>query len=126
MEKPEMVLGSHQSYPSEANPFKNSVEPPNCQSSPPSLNQDVPNTNSDPENLKGFDFSDESIRKKFMRKVFTLLSVNDDVYLILSNAISVKFVFVSDTISVYIWCGNNHECPQRKMDSLYQRAYIHF
>lgn len=35
-----------------------------------------PNASINPINVKGFDFSDESIRRGFIRKVYGLLSVN--------------------------------------------------
>lgn len=48
--------------------------PPNYQSSVVQQNVE---SNFDAESVKGFHFNDESIRRNFIRKVFTFLSVND-------------------------------------------------
>ncbi|XP_031622486.1 protein lifeguard 1-like [Contarinia nasturtii] len=50
-------------------------ESSNCQSSLSPTNQNAQNSQVDPEGVKGFDFNDDTIRRKFVRKVFTLLSI---------------------------------------------------
>ncbi|XP_055311513.1 protein lifeguard 1-like isoform X2 [Sitodiplosis mosellana] len=46
------------------------IAPPNYQSSVVQKNE----SNFDPENVKGFDFNDDSIRRNFIRKVFSLIA----------------------------------------------------
>lgn len=67
MEKSE-AIGGQSNYPPNQN-YPPLIEyPPNYQSSIDS--------NSIPENVKGFAFNDESIRRNFIRKVFSILAVN--------------------------------------------------
>lgn len=52
----------------------------------PPTDMHVPNTDSDPI-VKGFQFSDETIRKGFIRKVYSILSVNIIFFLLSSKAL---------------------------------------
>lgn len=83
MEHPALVNGSslaatnyQQNGPEQKEQFNNPpFESSNYQSSLSPTSVNVANLNIDPESVKGFDFTDDTIRRKFIRKVFTLLSV---------------------------------------------------
>lgn len=76
MEKSESIGGQTNYLPEPSYPPLNedpNLGTSNYQSSVVQQND----TNFDPESVKGFDFNEDSIRRKFIRKVFSLLSVND-------------------------------------------------
>lgn len=120
MEKSESI-DVQSNYPPNQNYPPLKEDPPGYQSSVVQKND----SNFDLENVKVFDFDDETIRRKFIRKVFTLLAVNCYYF---KNIISTQYsytVYHSDAIDDHIcYCVSNS--PSKRIKKVYVGKFVDF